>query len=57
MSVSLPSDNLADIQKLAQSLLQTQPVTVHWVMSFLSKANFCTNDHSPTVEIVSCHSE
>ena len=34
MSVSLPPDKLADIQQLALSLLQTQPVTVHQVMSF-----------------------
>ena len=46
MSVSLPPDKLADIQLLALSLLQTQHVTVHRVMSFLDKANFCTNGHS-----------
>ena len=46
MSVSLPPDKLADIQQLALSLLQNQCVTVHWVMSFLGKANFCTNGHS-----------
>ena len=46
MSVSLPPDNLADIQQLALSLLQTPHVTVHKVMSFLGKANFCTNGHS-----------
>ena len=34
------SDKLADIQQLALSLLQTQHVTVHRVMSFLGKANF-----------------
>ena len=33
-SVSLPPDKLADIQELALSLLQTQPVTVCQVMSF-----------------------
>ena len=26
-------------------------------MSFLGKANFCTNGHSPTVVLISCHSE
>ena len=46
MSVSLPSDKLTDIQQLALSLLQTKPVTVYWVMSFLGKANFCANGHS-----------
>ena len=46
MSVSLPPDKVADIQQLALSLLQTQHVTVHMVMSFLGKANFCTNGHS-----------
>ena len=46
MSVSLPPDKLADIQQLALSLLQTTHVTVHRVMSFLDKANFCTNSHS-----------
>ena len=46
MSVSSPPDKLADIQQLAFSLLQNQHVTVHRVMSFLGKANFCTNGHS-----------
>ena len=46
MSVSLPPDKLADIQQLVLSLLQNQHITVHRVMSFLGKANFCTNDHS-----------
>ena len=46
MSVSLPPDKLADIQQLALSLLQSQHVTVHRVMSFLGEANFCTNGHS-----------
>ena len=46
MSVSLPPDKLADIQQLALSLMQNQCVTVHWVMSFLGEANFCTNGHS-----------
>ena len=46
MSVSLPADKLADIQHLALSLLQTTHVTVHKVMSFLGKVNFCTNGHS-----------
>ena len=46
MSVSLPPDKLADIQQLALSLLQTPHVTVCKVMSFLGKANFCTNGHS-----------
>ena len=46
MLVSLPPDTLADIQQLALSLLHTPHVTVHKVMSFLGKANFCTNGHS-----------
>ena len=46
MSVSLPCDKLADSQKVALSLLWTQHVTVCRVMSFLGKANFCTNGHS-----------
>ena len=53
MSVSLPSDKLADIQQLAVSLLQTQHVTVCKVMSFLGKANFCTNGHSQLCHL--CH--
>ena len=46
MSISLPPDKLAYIQQLALSLLQTPHVTVHKVMSFLGKANFCTKGHS-----------
>ena len=46
MSVSLSPDKFADIQQLALSLLQTQCVTEHRVMSFLGKSNFCTNGHS-----------
>ena len=46
MSVSLPPDKLADIQQPALSLLWTPHATVHRVMSFLVKANFCTNGHS-----------
>ena len=46
MSVPLPPDKLADIQQLALSLLWTPHVTVCKVMSFLAKANFCTNGHS-----------
>ena len=45
MSISLPPDKLADIQQLALSLMQTHPVTVHWVISCLGEANFCANDH------------
>ena len=46
MSVSLPPDKLAAIQQLALSFLCTPHVTVCKVMSFLGKANFCTNGHS-----------
>ena len=45
MLVSLPPDKLTDIQQLALSLLWTPHVTVRKVMSFLGKANFCTNGH------------
>ena len=53
MSVSLPPDKLADNQQLALSLLWTRHVTVHRVMSFLGKANFCTNGHSQLCHL--CH--
>ena len=53
MSVSLPPDKLADIQQSVLSLLQTQPVTVHRVMSLLGKANFCANGHSQLSRL--CH--
>ena len=46
MSVSLPPVKLANIQQLALYLLQTQPVTVCLVMSFLGKASFCASGHS-----------
>ena len=46
MSVSLPLDKLADIQQLVLSLLQSQHVTVNGAVSFLGKANFCTNGQS-----------
>ena len=53
MSVSLPPDELAHIQQLALSLLQSQHVTVCWVMSFLGKANFCTSGPSELQHL--CH--
>ena len=53
MSLSLPPDKLADIQQLALSLLHTPHVTVHKVMSFLGKTNFCTNGHSQLWHL--CH--
>ena len=53
MSVSLPPDKLADIQQLALFLLCTLHVTVCKVMSFLGKANFCTNGHSQLWHL--CH--
>ena len=46
MLVSLPPYKLPDIQQLALSFLHTPHVTVHKVMSFLGKANFCTDGHS-----------
>ena len=65
MSVCSPPDKLADIQQLALTLLQTQPVTVCRVMSFLAKANFCGSGHSqlwrlchviPSYVLTVCHS-
>ena len=53
ISVSFPPDKLADIQQLALSLLQTSHVTVHRVMSILSKANFCIIGHSQLWHL--CH--
>ena len=53
MSVSVPPDKLADIQQPALSLFHTPHVTVHKVMSFLGKANFCTNGHSQLWHL--CH--
>ena len=46
MCVSLPPDKLDVIWQLAHSLLQTQPVAVHHIMSFLGKANYYANGHS-----------
>ena len=45
MSASLPPDKLADFQQLALSFLQTRSVTVHRVMSFSGKANFCASGY------------
>ena len=53
MSIPSPTDKLTDIQQFALSLLQTQLVTVHWVMSFLGKASFCANGHSQLQRL--CH--
>ena len=53
MLVSLPPEKVADIQQLALSLLQTQPVTVHLIMSFLGKVNICANGHSQLQRL--CH--
>ena len=36
-------DKVDGIQQLAVSFLQTQPVAVHQVMSFLGKARFCAS--------------
>ena len=46
MSVSLPSDKLWDIEQLAQALLQSQPVMVWQVMSFLGKTALHANGHA-----------
>ena len=56
MSVSLPPDKLADIWQLALSLLQSQHVTIHEVMSFLGKANLY-QWRLQTVALVLGHSE
>ena len=53
MSLSWLPDKIADILQLTLSLLQTRPVTVHQVMSFLEKANFCANGHSQLWRL--CH--
>ena len=50
---NITPDQFADIQQLALSLLQTQPVTVCRVMSFLGKANFCAYGHSQLWRL--CH--
>ena len=42
----VPPDKPADIQQLALYLLQKHHVTVHQVVSFLGKANFCASGHS-----------
>ena len=52
-SVSLPPDKLAEIQQLVLALLWTPHVTVHKVMSFIGKANFCTHGHSQLRHL--CH--
>ena len=56
ISLYLPPDKFADIQQLALSILQIQPVTVHQVMSF-GQGQFLCQWQFPTAEIVSCHSE
>ena len=59
MCVSMPSDKLNEIQQLAHSLLQTQPVTVCWVMSFWAKPIFMPmGNHKLTISaVVPCYSE
>ena len=57
MSVSLPPDKLADIQELALSYLQSQYVTVPWVMSFLGQGQFLYQWPLPMEAIVYGHSE
>ena len=52
-SLSLPPGKLADIQQLSLSLLQTQPVKVCRVISFLGKANFGASGHSQLWRL--CH--
>ena len=53
MWVSLSSHTWSEIWLLVHSLLQTQPVTVCQVMSFLGKANFYANEHSQLQQL--CH--
>ena len=52
MSVSLPSDKLADFQQLALSLLQTQHVMVHQAMSFFRQGQFLSQWPLTTVAIM-----
>ena len=54
MSVSLPPDELADIQQFVCSpFCRLQPVIVCQVMSFLGKAKFCTSGHWQLQQL--CH--
>ena len=53
MSVSLSSDKLLKIWQLATSLLQTQSVTVHQIMSFLGKTSFCASGNAQLHHL--CH--
>ena len=53
MPVSLLSENLLKIQKLAHAFLQRQPVALHQCMSFLGKATFCVNGHAQLCQL--CH--
>ena len=46
MSVSLPSDKLAEILQLSHSLFQRQPVTVNQTMSLLATPIFCASGHA-----------
>ena len=45
MSVSLQSERLLEIKQLAHFLYQQQPITVHEVLPFLGKTNFCASGH------------
>ena len=53
MSLSLPYDKLYVIWQLAHSLLKTQPVTVHQLMSFLGKTIFYANGYAQYCHL--CH--
>ena len=44
--ISLPSAKLNEIQQLAHSLLNWQPVTGHQVVSFMGRTTFCANGHA-----------
>ena len=53
MSVSLLSDKPVEIQQLAHTFLQRQPVTVKQAMSFLGQATFCADGHAQLHHL--CH--
>ena len=57
MSVCLPSDKHLEIEQLAYSLLQTQPVTVHHIMSCFGQDQLLYQQTCTTLPIVSYHSE
>ena len=51
MSVSLLSNKVLDIQQLAYSFLQTQPITVCQCTSFLGKAKISASGHAQLCQL------